>query len=241
MSLPYRITPEGDAALMIRFADDMTPQVNALVHAARARLAQAHVAGVTDLLGAYCTLMVCYDPLTVSYTELSAQVGACLRGLEPQDAHNGRVIEIPVCYGGDLGPDLPDVARHAGLSADQVVALHAAGDYTVCMLGFLPGFAYLWGLTSAWRRRGWRRRASASRRARSPSAAPRRGCTPWPRRAAGAWIGSTPARLYDPHRDEPIPYAAGDVLRFVPIDRQRYDELAALAAAGRDVTSTRRP
>lgn len=241
MSLPYRITPEGDAALMIRFADDMTPQVNALVHAARARLAQTHVAGVTDLLGAYCTLMVCYDPLTVSYTELSAQVGACLRGLEPQDAHNGRVIEIPVCYGGDLGPDLPDVARHAGLSADQVVALHAAGDYTVCMLGFLPGFAYLWGLDER----------LATPRLETPRVSVPAGSVAiggaqtgvYPMASPGGWriIGSTPARLYDPHRDEPIPYAAGDVLRFVPIDRQRYDELAALAAAGRDVTSTRRP
>lgn len=241
MSLPYRITPEGDAALMIRFADDMTPQANALVHAARARLAQTHVAGVTDLLSAYCTLMVCYDPLTVSYTELSAQVGACLRGLKPQDARNGRVIEIPVCYGDDLGPDLPDVARHAGLSADQVVALHAAPDYTVCMLGFLPGFAYLWGLDER----------LATPRLETPRVSVPAGSVAiggaqtgvYPMASPGGWriIGSTPARLYDPHRDEPIPYAAGDVLRFVPIDRQRYDELAALAAAGRDVTSTRRP
>lgn len=240
MPLPYRIAPEGDAALVISFGDGIDPSLGALVRAARARLSAAQLAGVTDLIGAYCTLMVCYDPLTASYPELCAQVGALLRDLSAADAAPGRVVEIPVCYGAELGPDLGDVAAHAGLSPAEVVRLHAAGRYQVCMLGFLPGFAYLSGLDP--------RLATprlATPRTQVPAGAVGIGGAQaglYPIDSPGGWriIGRTPACLLRLDRPgEPIPYAPGDELRFYEVSRAVYDEMAQAAARGEDVITTR--
>ena len=239
MPIPYRISPEGDAALVIRFGDAIDPALTALVRAARERIAAARLPGVSDLIGAYCTLMVCYEPLTISYTELSAQIGACLSDVEAADAAPGRIVEIPVCYGGELGPDLEDVAAHAQLSVEEVVSIHTAGRYRICMLGFLPGFAYLSGLDP--------RLATprlATPRTLVPAGAVGIGGAQaglYPLASPGGWriIGQTPARLYRPEHAEPIPYAAGDELRFCPVDRATYDELTRRAARGEDVLVTR--
>lgn len=242
MPLPYRISPEGDAALVISFGDGIDPALGALVRAARARLAAARLPGVTDLIGAFCTLMVCYDPLACSSTELCAQVGAQLRDLSAADATPGRVVEIPVCYGGELGPDLADVAAHAGLSPAEVVCLHTRGRYQVCMLGFLPGFAYLSGLDP--------RLATprlATPRTQVPAGAVGIGGAQaglYPIASPGGWriIGRTPARLLRLERpDDPIPYAPGDELRFYEVSRATFDEMAQAAARGEDVIVTRRP
>lgn len=240
MALHYSITPEGDSALVVRLGDAISPSLTRLVHAARARLACELTRGVTDVIGAYCTVMVCYDPLVIGYAEVGAQIGAALRNLDACDEQAGRVVEVPVCYGGDLGPDLADVAAHAGLTPDEVVRLHAAGRYQVCMLGFLPGFAYLEGLDP--------RLATprlATPRTEVPAGAIGIGGAQagmYPIASPGGWriIGRTPARLYDPGREDPIPYGPGDELRFFEIGHERFDELDRLARAGEDVLVTRR-
>ena len=239
MPLPYRITPEGDAALVISFGDAIDPALTALVRASRARLEAAHLPGVTDLIGAYCTLMVCYDPLVMSYTELSAQIGACLRDVEAVGASAGRIVEIPVCYGGELGPDLGDVADHAGMGVEEVVRRHTAGRYRISMLGFLPGFAYLTGLDPL-----LETPRLAVPRTLVPAGAIGIGGAQaglYPLASPGGWriIGRTPARLYRPEHAEPIPYAPGDELRFYAVDRAAYDEMAERVARGEDVLTTR--
>ena len=240
MPLPYRIAPEGDAALVISFGDTIDPTLTALVRAARARLEAARLPGVSDLIGAYCTLMVCYDPLVMSYTELSAQIGACLRDVGAAGTGAGRIVEIPVCYGGELGPDLEDVAAHAGMDVEEVVRRHTAGRYRISMLGFLPGFAYLSGLDPQ-----LETPRLAVPRTLVPAGAVGIGGAQaglYPLASPGGWrlIGRTPARLYRPElADDPIPYAPGDELRFYAIDRATYDDMAGRVAHGEDVLRTR--
>ena len=145
---------------------------------------------------------------------------------------------LPVCYGGEFGPDLDDVARSAGLSAERVVEAHVGRDYRIDMLGFLPGFAYCAGMDP---RLATPRLAVPRTRIPAGSvgiAGEQTGV--YPLASPGGWrlIGRTPARVYDPNRADPVPYRVGDWLRFVSVSRASYDELSARVAAGEDVVRT---
>ncbi|HJU25447.1 MAG TPA: 5-oxoprolinase subunit PxpB [Rhodanobacteraceae bacterium] len=138
----------------------------------------------------------------------------------------GRPIEIPVCYGGEYGPDLDAVAAHAGLAPDEVVARHTAAEYTVAMIGFAPGFPYLLGLDAALampRRRDPRTRVPAGSVAIGGA---QTGI--YPHELPGGWqlIGRTPLALFDPQREPPCLLAPGDRLRFRAI---RVDEFEIVA------------
>lgn len=230
-----RIEAEGDSALMVRLAEEPGALSGALVESAARALEGAHLAGVRDVVPAYTTVMLCYDPLMASFAELSASVYQVLAGLEPQGGTSRRVVELPVCYGGELGPDLAALAVRAGMAEDEVVALHSGRDYRIDMLGFLPGFAYAAGVDP---------RIAAPRlavpRALIPAgsvgiAGEQTGV--YPLDSPGGWqlIGRTPARVYDPRRADPICYRPGDWLRFTPVGRDEFERLAACAARGEAV------
>ncbi|WP_449553673.1 5-oxoprolinase subunit PxpB [Lelliottia amnigena] len=132
--------------------------------------------------------------------------------LEPES----RFIEIPVVYGGAAGPDLGEVARHAGLSEKQVVELHSANDYVVWFLGFQPGFPYLGGLPE---QLATPRRAEP--RLQVPAGSVGIGGAQtgiYPLASPGGWqlIGHTSLPLFDSRRDEPVLLRPGDTVRFVP-------------------------
>ena len=91
----------------------------------------------------YCSVTIYFDPLNVDAAWLEAEVRACAGSLDVEDAAEGAVVDVPVCYGGDLGPDLGDVAAFAGCSEAEVIDLHAGREYRVYMVGFVPGFAYM--------------------------------------------------------------------------------------------------
>ena len=132
--------------------------------------------------------------------------------LEPES----RNIDIPVVYGTAAGPDLGEVARHAGLTEKQVVELHASVDYVVWFLGFQPGFPYLGGLPEQ----------LATPRRDEPRLLVPAGSVGiggaqtgiYPLATPGGWqlIGHTPLPLFDPHRDEPVLLRPGDTVRFIP-------------------------
>jgi KipI family sensor histidine kinase inhibitor len=138
------------------------------------------------------------------------------------------MVEIPVCYGGDFGPDLDALASHAKLTAADVIARHTAATYTVAMLGFAPGFPYLFGLDPALE---MPRRASPRTRVPAGSVAIGGAQTGiYPSELPGGWqlIGRTPLALFDAQRDPPSLLMPGDRVRFVAIDA------AALAVRGAD-------
>ncbi len=138
---------------------------------------------------------------------------------------HGRVVEIPICTDGELAPDLPEVAEHAGLAMDAAIELHLSGVYTVRMLGFSPGFAYIDGLAEALHLP----RLNTPRprvRAGSVGIAGPRTCI-YPQATPGGWrlIGATPLRLFDPAKDPPTLLSPGDRVQFRRIGR---DEFAAI-------------
>ena len=154
-------------------------------------------------------------------TDLPEQLRAAWMGSTPAAPSPARVIEIPVTYGGEAGPDLDEVARHSRLSAAEVVRVHCAGVYTVYFLGFLPGFAYLGGLDP---------RLATPRRREPRHAVPagsvgiggeQTGVYPWA--SPGGWqlIGRTSLRLFDPASARPALLAAGDTVRFIDAGERR--------------------
>ena len=225
--------PLGDDAVLIRFGDGIDAAVNARVHAAAARIAAIeNTPGIRDLVPGYASLGVIYDwALWADDRHALAyeRITDFLRGVIEQETfaldRKPRTIEIPVCYGGDDGPDLADVAQRAGLSESDAIARHARGDYAVAMLGFAPGFPYLLGLDPALHTP---RRATPRTRVPAGSVAIGGAQTAvYPHALPGGWnlIGRTPLALFDLARTPANLVAPGDRVRFRAIDRAEFDAL----------------
>jgi inhibitor of KinA len=224
------LAPLGDQAILITLGSTIDEATHRLVRAAVARIDEAQVEGVIDLVPAFASVAVHYDPACVGgsgatpHTRLARRLEQALSGLTHAVLPDPRTVEIPVCYGGDLGPDLDDVARIHELSPDEVVHLHSDATYLVYMVGFMPGFAYLGGLPE---------RIATPRRS-SPRAAVPAGTVGiggnqtgvYPLVSPGGWnlIGRTPARIFDITREEPTLLATGDRVRFRPISRDAFDD-----------------
>ncbi len=243
----------GDRALLLRFGDAMERAAmdratNERVHAAARKLRRARIAGVEEIVPAYASLCVHYDPASLRAPNEAARADtrgtrtrADLRGrrwrgrrwrdrgpdLATAVGCNGEPaeIEIPVCYGGDFGPDLAEVAALAGLDEAATIAAHAAASYRVAMLGFAPGFPYLLGLDP---RLHAPRRAQPRTRVPAGSVAIGGAQTGiYPRALPGGWqiIGRTPLALFDAARTAPALLAPGQRVRFRAIDAQTFATL----------------
>lgn len=222
----WRIEPQGDRCLMIYFGDRIDMTIGRLCLAAADLVRRANLPGVTDVVPAFVALAVHYQPIGLQgprYAELAARIEHLLsQGITPDDTNAGREIDIPVCYGGDYGPDLEDVARHAGISTDDVIALHTQPGNLVFMLGFAPGLPYI-GVHDE--------RLNIPRRASPRTAVPpgsvavaNRQSVLYPTLLPGGWhiIGATPLALFDPARTPSTLLQPGDRVRFVPISPDEF-------------------
>ena len=207
----------GDQAVLVELGDEIDPDTNARVHSLARAIEEAGVAGLVDLIPAYDSLLVQYDATTVSTADLRAQIVE-LDSARVESAGGGRVVELPVLYGGEHGPDIEKVAEHAGMAVDDVIGLHSGADYLVYMLGFTPGFPYLGGLDE---RLATPRVATPRLEIPGGSVGIAESQTGvYPLTSPGGWniIGRTPLSLFDPTREPPSLLAPGDLVRFVPLD-----------------------
>jgi KipI family sensor histidine kinase inhibitor len=221
-----KILPAGDSALTLEFGGAIDPAVNAQVNRVAASLTADPVRGVLETVPAYCSLLLRIDPRTPSFLlihRLKRRVRSLIRGGAAPPAET-RELEVPVCYGGDFGPDLSQVAELSGLSEAEVIRRHSGVRYQVYMLGFLPGFPYLGGLDPSIAVP----RLKTPRQEIPPGAVgiggQQTGIYPLP--SPGGWrlIGRTPLKLYDPERAEPVLFRAGDFIRFIPVTPEQYKE-----------------
>jgi inhibitor of KinA len=219
----YRIVAAGDSAIVVEFEERIDPAVNARTIAFAEAVQAADLSGVRDVVPTYRSTAIYFDPLRTDMVGLMACVDREAVKPVTREASAVEPVRIPVCYGGELGPDLGDVAAFAKVDEDEVVRLHTALTYRVFMLGFVPGFAYL-GIVDD--RIAMARRSTPRVRVPLGSvgiAGVQTGI--YPAETPGGWqlIGRTPLKPFDPARENPFLMRAGDAVQFYPIDRGEYD------------------
>ena len=220
----WRISAAGDSAVVLEFPARIDVELNQRVTAIADQLRARWGAILRDVVVGYCTVTVYFNPLSVDAAWLEFEMhSVAVQSGDSREAQ-GRFIEVPVCYDGDLALDLADVAAFGGCTTEEVISLHTGGRYRVYLVGFVPGFAYLAEVDP---------RIAAPRRPTPRTAVPagsvgiagaQTGI--YPRETPGGWniIGRTLLRPYDPARAEPFLFHAGDTVQFVRISREEFDQ-----------------
>ena len=208
------IRPASDRSILVSFAETITyaahREVSILTHALEG------TRGVLNLHPAYASVLIDFDPRLRTHAAMEELVRGRLETAAQGGPPEARTVEIPVRYGGEFGPDLSDVARHAGVSADRVVELHSAADYLVYFVGFSTCFPYLGGLPAEL---ATPRLPAPRRHVPAGSVAIAGGQAGiYPISSPGGWrlIGRTALRLFDPQGSPPPLLRMGDRVRFVP-------------------------
>jgi 5-oxoprolinase (ATP-hydrolysing) subunit B len=228
---PPRLLPSGDSAITVEFSRNIDDAANQRVLALDRTLAEAPIAGVTETVPTYRSLLVHYDPGQVDSATLGEQLLALAQRAVPADT-KARRWRVPVTYGGEHGIDLEEVAKTLNTTPDDIVARHVAGHYRVAMIGFTPGWSYLSGLDKF---------LHMSRR-QNPRLLTPAGTISVGGVQAGiqclaapsGWhlLGRTPVRTYQMHREPIFLLEPGDHVTFFAIDAKTFAELDRAAEAG---------
>jgi antagonist of KipI len=211
-----QVRDAGDSAILLELEPVIDPAVNARAISIATAISDQQPAGVRDVIATYRSVAIHFDPLTCDIDSLRKTVGAA--AASPRVLAKGSLVEVPVAYGGDNGPDLDDVAAFAKLSTRAVIDRHCGPEYRVFMLGFLPGFAYM-GIVDE----SIAAPRKATPRTRIPAGSvgiAGRQTGVYPRSSPGGWqlIGRTPLHVFDPTREPAALFAAGDHVKFVATD-----------------------
>ncbi|AXI10248.1 allophanate hydrolase [Oceanobacillus zhaokaii] len=228
----FRIDAYGDMGLRIQLGATISKETNEKIRSLALCLEKEKIPGVIEWIPTYTAISISYDPYIITYDKLKNRImklQATMVSVKPPPA---MVVHLPVCYGGEYGPDLETVANHNGISIEDVINLHADVDYLIYMMGFTPGFPYLGGMSEK----------IATPRLRSPRqkipvgsvgiAGAQTGV--YSMETPGGWqlIGRTPVRLFDSSKQEPILLQAGNYVRFVRITESEYKKIEAEVKQG---------
>ena len=223
-----KIVAAGDSSILIEFGREINEEINRKITTTVQLIHAQQIEGVVDMIPAFCTLLINYDPRIVSFEKMRKRIQELVKMEVKAGTGRKKVFEIPVCYGGEYGPDIDNIASHAGLTKEEVIQIHSSRDYLIYMLGFLPGFCYLGGLDE---RIHTPRLANPRMKINAGSVGIGGSQTGiYPLDSPGGWqlMGMTPVKTYDPDRETPILVEAGDYIRFIPIDEQEYRRLKEL-------------
>ena len=237
---PMEIVPLGDSALIVRvrdrFEDAPDEALNEVLRTFR-RLQDAAIPGVIELVPAYTTVAVFFDPMVVAsagpkpdqaldwLTERVHAVVAAIGDRGRAAVFPARVVEIPVCYDPEFAPDLERVAQHAQMSPNEIIDLHSTAKYRVNCIGFTPGFPYLSGLP---KKLATPRHAEPRKKIPAGSVAIGGAQTGiYPQQSPGGWnvIGRTPLAMFDPAKNPPTLLCAGNRVQFRVITLAEFESL----------------
>lgn len=228
--MDYCLYPLGENAVIIEFGNDSSLDIQQKVQAISSYLEEHPFKWMIEYVPAFSTVTIFYDPFIIMnntkteipYDFVCYQLRHLLKTLTIGKQIETRLVEIPVCYGGEFGPDIETVARINGLTTEEVIQIHSSAEYTVYMIGFAPGFPYLGGMSEK----------IAAPRLQSPRlkipertvgiAGKQTGIYPF--ETPGGWqlIGRTPLKLFQPNDEWPSLLKAGDKIRFKPISYEEY-------------------
>ncbi|MCC9135622.1 5-oxoprolinase subunit PxpB [Pontibacter silvestris] len=227
----FKMFPLGDAAIVLQFGEEISLSIHNKVKAVAAHLDKYPFWGMIEYVPAFTTVTIYYNPWVISekgnynpYEKVVDIVLDLMTHVEEEEGLAPRVVDIPVCYGGEFGPDLEFVATQNQLTPEEVISIHAGAEYLVYMIGFAPGFPYLGGMSH---------KISAPRKETPRTVIPKGSVGiagvqtgVYPIETPGGWqlIGRTPLRLFNPFLDSPSLLKAGDTVRFVPISKEEFNE-----------------
>lgn len=221
------ILQTSETTLLMLFEQRMNDAVFAEVMAAANKIDALALPGIIATVPSYASIQLVFDPLQQAGGELITRLKTLVASSSAQSASptEHRTIEIPVCYDAEFGWDLASLAAERGLSCSELVERHCGRLYQVYAIGFLPGFAYLGSvdpLISGARKAEPRRRV-----AKGSVGIANQQTAVYPAESPGGWqiIGRCPLTLVDYSRLRPSPFAVGDQVQFVPIDRSQFGRL----------------
>ncbi len=216
------IIPASDHSILVTLGQEISPEVHSRVKKFCHLLTQNLHEAILNVHPAYASVLVSFEPRSAELDEIGAYLASRLDQVDEASEPPARTVEIPVCYGGEYGPDLEEVSRICKLPPEEVVARHVAGEYSVYFLGFAPGFAYLGNIDESI--------AAPRREEPRPSVPPgsvgingrQTGIYPLP--TPGGWrlIGRTPVRIFDPQRERPSLLAFGDRVKFYAVSPKEF-------------------
>lgn len=210
-----RITPYGDSALLVQYnAEGFSTLINNKVYQLSGALREQPL--WQDLVPGYDSLLCSFDMAAISLEDAKRKIEDTLLHLPKTKTVAGKLIEIPVVYGGSYGPDMAAIKKSSGLTQSQIIEIHSEAPYKVCMMGFIPGFCFLSEIPAV-----LQHPRHSSPRVHVPAGSV--GIAGWQTGiygldSPGGWqiIGRTPHKLFDKTREKPFLLEAGDRLKFIP-------------------------
>ena len=220
-----RFLSGGDKAIVVEFGDAIAPELNRRVRNLMLIVQDKKISGVIETVPTYRSLLVYFDPRQISAKKLRETLYSLTQPSAESGLPKPKLIEIPTAYGGEYGPDLEFVAAYNGLSVPEVVEIHIGTPYLIYMIGFVPGFPYLGGMSPR----------IVTPRLETPRAKITAGSVGiagnqtgiYPVESPGGWrlIGRTPLKLFDPSREPLALFQAGDYLTFVIITPEEFSSI----------------
>ena len=221
----FRYLTAGDKAIVLEFENKINKETNLLLRKIYYFISKKNIEGIEEMVPTYRSLIIYYDPQKIKYENLIQRFKKIETSITEITIPIARVTEIPVLYGGGCGPDLEFVAQYNKLSTKEVIKIHSEKEYFIYMLGFLPGFTYLGGMSDK----------IATPRLEKPRLKVLGGSVGiagkqtgiYPIESPGGWriIGRTPVKLFNPQKESPFLLKSRDYVRFYPIGQEQFKEI----------------
>lgn len=215
----------GDSAVCVEFGNEISPEINKKIRAFKIAVEKSDIPGIVETVPTYRSLLVHYHPEVIGFKVLTEKFDKLMGSLSSIPIPPPTVIEIPVLYGGEMGPDIENVAEHNHKTVEEVIKIHTSEEYLIYMIGFIAGFPYLGGMS----------KEIATPRLKSPRVKIEGGSVGiageqtgiYPVASPGGWqlIGRTPLKLYDADREKPVLLEAGQYIKFAAVTEEEYKKI----------------
>ena len=207
----------GDRGLLVELGDGISRQINQKVRVLFIGIEGHNLKGIKELVPGYRSLMVVYDPLVSSLSSLKSQIMGIWDSVDDAQLPSPRIVEIPVVYGDEFGPDLEWVANYLKMTPEEVIRLHIQPTYQVYMIGFMPGYPYMGEVVDSLVTP--RRETPRTHVMQGSVGIAQKQTGIYPVTSPGGWqiIGRTPIRLFDPQKNPPSFLEMGYRVNFYPI------------------------
>lgn len=215
----------GDSAVCVEFGNEISPEINKKIRAFKIAVEKSDIPGIVETVPTYRSLLVHYHPEVIEFKALTEKFDKLMGSLSSIPIPPPTVIEIPVLYGGEMGPDIENVAEHNHKTVEEVIKIHTSEEYLIYMIGFIAGFPYLGGMS----------KEIATPRLKSPRVKIEGGSVGiageqtgiYPVASPGGWqlIGRTPLKLYDADREKPVLLEAGQYIKFAAVTEEEYKKI----------------